>query len=248
MPNGATNYTDSGVLFCAQGLHKYGTGGIYLLPRSAPPRAMITNFHGRTFNSPNDIVVSRKDGAIWFTDPCYGYEQDFRPKPQLPNHVYRFEASTGIVRVVADGLVKPNGIALDLDETTCYITDTGFGAGDGTEDPLLPATIYAYDVDAYHGAPMLVNRRVFAYADNGVPDGLKTDVKGNVYAGCGDGVHVWNKMGVLIGKIVVPAGHVANFCFGKRGEMFVCNETRLWRVVLGDEVMGTILVERTESL
>ena len=47
---------------------------------------------------------------------------------------------------------------------------------------------YAFDVDpktqAFH------NRRVFAYADTGIPDGIQLDTKGNVYASCGDGVHV----------------------------------------------------------
>lgn len=35
-----------------------------------------------------------------------------------------------------------------------------------------------------------MNRRVFAYADTGIPDGIQLDTKGNVYAGCGDGVQV----------------------------------------------------------
>ena len=65
----------------------------------------------------------------------------------------------------------------------------------------------------------------FAFATPGVPDGdwlsvrplsidvqsgVHTDTKGNVYAGCGDGVHVWNPSGKLIGKIFVEEG-VANF-------------------------------------
>ena len=34
------------------------------------------------------------------------------------------------------------------------------------------------------------NRRVFAYVDNGVPDGIQVDTEGNVYSGTGDGVTV----------------------------------------------------------
>lgn len=56
---------------------------------------------------------------------------------------------------------------------------------------------YVYDVvrpepsaDLSAAGPTLHNRRVFAYADNGVPDGIKCDTLGNVYSGCGDGVHV----------------------------------------------------------
>lgn len=85
-----------------------------------------------------------------------------------------------------------------------------------------------------------MNRRVFAYADDGWPDGIKCDVHGNVYSGCGDGVQVWNAGGALIGKILVPGG-VANFCFGKDGEMFLCAEQRLWRVQLAQTTKGALL-------
>jgi gluconolactonase len=133
MPNGGVNYKD-GILFCAQGTAASGTGGIYYMPRGAPPKPMVTNFHGRDFNSVNDVVVAA-DGCIWFTDPCYGNEQDFRQRPKFPNHVYRFNPENGDLRVVADGFGRPNGICLSPDEKTCYITDTDYIHGDGSKDP-----------------------------------------------------------------------------------------------------------------
>jgi gluconolactonase len=132
MPNGGVNYED-GILFCGQGTAQSGTGGIYYMPRKAPPKPMVTNFHGRDFNSVNDVVVA-KDGCIWFTDPCYGSEQDFRQRPKLPNQVYRFNPSNGDLRVVADGFGRPNGICFSPDETVCYITDTDYIHGDGNKD------------------------------------------------------------------------------------------------------------------
>ncbi len=77
-------------------------------------------------------------------------------------------------------------------------------------------------------------------ADTGAPDGIKCDVYGNVYSGCGDGVNVWNRGGSLIGKILVEGG-VANFCFGRNGELWLGNETRLWRVKLADGTRGALL-------
>lgn len=133
MPNGGVNYED-GILFCAQGSTQSGTGGIYFMPRgTTAPKPMVTNFHGRDFNSVNDIVVA-KDGCIWFTDPCYGHEQDFRQKPKLPNQVYRYNPKNGDLRVVADGFGRPNGIAFSPDESIIYITDTDLIHGDGTKD------------------------------------------------------------------------------------------------------------------
>lgn len=102
------------------------------------------------------------------------------------------------------------------------------------------ATIYAFDIITRSGAPFLTNRRVFAYAASGFPDGIKCDVYGNVYSGCGDGVEVWNPAGTLIGTILVPGG-VANFCFGKEGEIFLCGEQNLWRVQLARMTRGDLL-------
>lgn len=77
-------------------------------------------------------------------------------------------------------------------------------------------------------------------ADTGVPDGIKCDMAGNVYSGCGDGVNVWNAGGSLIGKIYVPGG-TANFCFGRDGEMFLLNENKVWRAQLGGQTRGALL-------
>jgi gluconolactonase len=46
------------------------------------------------------------------------------------------------------------------------------------------------------------------YSDDGFPDGVHMDTEGNVWAGCGDGIHIWNAAGMLIGK--VWAGSTAN--------------------------------------
>jgi len=58
---------------------------------------------------------------------------------------------------------------------------------------------YQYDVDP--DTQSFANRRVFAYIDSGIPDGVQLDTDGNVYSGCGDGVQVWNSEGTLIGKL-----------------------------------------------
>jgi gluconolactonase len=99
---------------------------------------------------------------------------------------------------------------------------------------------YAFQIKHFGGSPFLTNRRVFAFADLGAPDGIKCDVYGNVWAGCGDGVNCWDVGGRLIGKILIPGG-VANFCFGRDGEVFLCGETRLWRALLHDECRGALL-------
>ena len=94
-----------------------------------------------------------------------------------------------------------------------------------TRNPLLTVHRYAFTVKDFYGAPFLTERRLFAMADTGAPDGIKCDAAGNVWSGCGDGVNVWSSSGKLILKIIVEGG-VANFCFGAKGEVLMLNETR----------------------
>ncbi|KAG8685622.1 hypothetical protein FRC09_014636, partial [Ceratobasidium sp. 395] len=142
------------------------------------------------------------DLILYFTraDPPYGYYQGFKEYPRLPFQVYAFHPPTGTIRVVADGFQRPNGIAFSPDMRTCYISDTGFASAVSDDphplDGSRPGTIYAYDVvhstegsDPTTHPPALTNRRVFAFTDSGMPDGLKCDTEGNVYGGCFDGVH-----------------------------------------------------------
>jgi len=133
MANGGVKY-GSGVLWCAQGTSSRASGLVSMNPY--PPyktSVVISNFHGRPFSSPNDVVIG-KDGGIWFTDPIYGYEQGFRPKPQLPSQVYRYDRVTKSIRAVADGFGRPNGLAFNADQSILYVTDTDEMHGDGLKD------------------------------------------------------------------------------------------------------------------
>ncbi|KAF2147931.1 calcium-dependent phosphotriesterase [Myriangium duriaei CBS 260.36] len=230
MANGATRYQD-GVLICDQG-NPSAPSALTLMKFAEPHSTSIfvQNFLGTQFNSPNDVVV-HTDGSVWLTDPAYGFEQGFRPKPSLPSQVYRYDPKTRDIRPVADGFDHPNGLAFSPDEKTLYITDTGSALGNGSIDRTRPSTIYAFDLKKYSKQMFLTNRRLFAMSDNGVPDGIKVDQRGNVYAGCGDGIHVWSPGGVLLGKILIPGG-IANFVFGKGGYIFALGEKKLWLVGL----------------
>ncbi|KAJ5661941.1 uncharacterized protein N7477_009557 [Penicillium maclennaniae] len=80
---------------------------------------------------------------------------------------------------------------------------------------------------------------LFSYTIDRFADGVKVDMDGNVYAGCGDGVNVWSAGGVLLGKILIEGG-TSNFSFGKNGTMFIMNENKLWRSRLNKSVHGNL--------
>lgn len=240
--NGACNYRDK-ILYCSQGSQTQPSGLVLADPTTGASETLVTNFHGRPFNSVNDVVVHHARDELWFTDPTYGYEQAFRPPPRLPSQLYRFRPATGELWMVADGFEQCNGLCFSPDYTRLYVTDTGAvqahdGPGDGhrfSMNPRLPGTIYEYDVT--DNGTRLSNRRVFAFCDAQIPDGIKCDEQGNVYSGCGDGVHVWDPQGTLLGKIVV-GGVVANFCFS-HGGMWMMGEEDLYFLSL--KAKGTLV-------
>ncbi|CAG8887297.1 unnamed protein product [Penicillium egyptiacum] len=251
MLNGGVNLDSESILLCAQGSRdpKDPSGIIKL---TVPPVAsgdtvsetVIESFHGIPFNSVNDVIIHPHDLSIWFTDPPYGFHQGIRPPPQLPNHVYRYDPKNGSIRAVADGFARPNGLCFSPELDTLYVTDTGAVHGSSSV-PLHqtgPSHIYAFDVVLKRGfsEPFLANRRVFAYAPGKVPDGIKCDTRGNVYAGCTDGIEVWDPSGVFIGTIKIPGG-VSNFCFGEKGAMYACNENKLLKIHFDGEVKGALL-------
>ncbi|KAI0729162.1 D-lactonohydrolase-like protein [Fomitopsis betulina] len=159
---------------------------------------LFDNYYGRQFNSLNDAKIHPLSHKIFVTDPTYGFLQRFREPPMMKNQVYRFDPDSGNVRVVSDELVRPNGIAFSADGGTVYVADTGASIGFHGRNQTLPATIYEFDVNSR--TQVFEHKRVFAYIDAGLPDGIQVDTFGNVYSSCGDGVHVWNRHGTLIGK------------------------------------------------
>ncbi|MEM6404799.1 MAG: SMP-30/gluconolactonase/LRE family protein, partial [Cyanobacteria bacterium P01_D01_bin.116] len=63
----------------------------------------------------------------------------------------------------------------------------------------------------------LTNSRIFAELpgpkDKGVPDGMKVDIKGNVYCSGSGGVWIFSPSGELLDKIAVPES-VTNLAWG----------------------------------
>ncbi|KAI1146614.1 gluconolactonase [Nemania diffusa] len=224
-PNGATNYKGQ-ILFAAEGQGAYKTSELIIMNPRAPynTTVLLNNYFGRQFNSLNDISINPRNKDVYFTDPIYGLLQDFRPKEGLPHQVYRYNDVTGAVTVVADGLSQPNGLVFSPSGLHAYIADTGAQGGFWGINATSPSTIYRYDV-AKDGT--FSNRQTFAYTPTGVPDGIHVDTKGRLYAGCGDGIHVYNPSGTLIGKIFLGETS-ANFNFAGDGGMVICAETNLF--------------------
>ncbi|MGH6762342.1 MAG: SMP-30/gluconolactonase/LRE family protein [Phyllobacterium sp.] len=189
---------------------------------------LADRYQGRRLNSPNDVVV-RSDGSIWFTDPTYGIMSDYEGYKAEPEqerrNVFRLDPATGMLDVVASDFGQPNGLAFSPDETKLYIADSA-----ASHDENVPRHIRVFDVI---DGRALASGRVFCTIDNGVPDGLRLDVGGNLWTSAGDGVHCFAPDGTLLGKIRVPQT-VANLTFGgpRRNRLFIAATKSLYALYL----------------
>jgi gluconolactonase len=197
---------------------------------------LMDRYQGKPLNAPNDLAV-HSDGAIWFTDPGYGIMSNYEGHKaafELPANVYRLDANSRQVAVVASDMDKPNGICFSPDEKKLYIVDTGM-----PKHPNDPRPIRVYDVE---DGVRLKNGRQFVNMAPGTSDGIRCDVDGNVWSAAGwagdtfSGVHVFAPDGTLIGKIHLPET-CANLCFGgaKKNRLFMAASQSLYSVYVGTE-------------
>ena len=215
-------------------------------------------FQGKRLNSPNDIAVHR-DGSIWFTDPPFGgslYEGMvdaaggpsnprglLNPKAgqpagggtltrELPSNVYRVDPSGRIDLVISEqdlGSVG-NGIAFAADFKRVFIVARG---------GVVVADIGA---DNRISAPVPFSNFMVDGVRCG-PDGIRTDVYGNLWCGSNagnnvgySGVTVHSPQGTMIGRIRLPEV-CANLTFGgpKRNRLFMAAGQSLYAVYVNTQ-------------
>ena len=182
---------------------------------------LASHYDGRELNSPNDIVVVA-DGAIYFTDPTYGRireELGLLRDPKLSYRgVYRIPPAGGL-QLLADDFEQPNGLCFSTDEKRLYVNDTVRG-----------------HIRVFEVAPdgTLSNSRVWATLSGegpGVADGMKTDVRDNIYCTGPGGIHVFNPQADCLGVIKLPE-RPANFTWGGADfrTLFATATTSLYRL------------------
>jgi gluconolactonase len=210
-------------------LCQHGDRRVARLEKTGLVSTVAEYYQFRRFNSPNDLVF-KSNGDLYFTDPPYGFEQlNADPKKELLfNGVYRVSPK-GVVALLTDELTFPNGIAFSPGETLLYVA---------VSDSAKPV-IMVYDV---FRTGAIANGRVFFDASplaregkKGLPDGLKVDRKGNVFATGPGGVLVLSPAGEHLGTINTGEA-TANCAWGDNGsvlyitaDMFLCRIQTLTR-------------------
>ena len=237
-PSGYTGITDYGkepgsnglildpngrLVFC-----EHGDRRVSVLTRDGGKRTLVDNYMGKRLNSPNDGIYDSQ-GNLFFTDPPYGLPKNWEdPRRELDfSGVYRLSRD-GKLTLLTKEMTRPNGIALSPDEKTLYVAQS---------DPKKAIWMaYPLKADGTIGAG-----RVFADVTSmvgkykGLPDGMKIDSKGNLFATGPGGVHVYAPDGKRLGRLETGEA-TANCAWGDDGstlyitaDMYLCRIKTLTR-------------------
>ena len=187
---------------------------------------IASHFEGKELNSPNDVIV-KSDGAIYFSDPWYGRMPVFgveRERELGFQGVYRIPPGDGELELVVgrDEFEQPNGLCFSPDESLLYINDTP------------RAHIKVYDV---RDDGSLENGRLFfegigsGVIEEGIPDGMKCDERGNIWVTGPGGVWVISPESEHLGTVEVPE-NVGNHSWGGDDwhTLYLPSSTSLYRI------------------
>ncbi len=182
---------------------------------------LCNRYQGKKLNSPNDVIIAR-DGSILFSDPIYGL-RDGMGGPAIRETtiqgVYRLPPGASEPILVSDDFERPNGLALNVDETKLYVDDT------------VRQHIRVFSIQKdwqFDGG------EVFAelWGEGlGRPDGMKLDNQGNLFCTGPGGIWVFNPAGKLLGKVQMPE-RTTNLAWGDddRHSLFITTTTRVYRL------------------
>jgi gluconolactonase len=192
---------------------------------------LADRYQGKRLNSPNDGAY-KSNGDLYFTDPPYGLlKQNDDPAKELDfNGVFRLSKG-GELTLLTKELTRPNGIAFSPDEKTLYVANSDpekaiWMAFDVKDDGTLGTGRVFYDATKWvKGRP-------------GLPDGMKVDASGNLFATGPGGVLVFSPDGTYLGRFNtgVPT---ANCGWGEDGStLFVTADNAIGRVKLNTRGKG----------
>ena len=212
--NGITIDQQGRVTFCQHGDH-----GVVRLEKDGKRTTLADSYQGKRLNSPNDLVY-KSDGSLYFTDPPYGFRKlDQDPKKELPfSGVYKW--SNGKLELLYQDFKAPNGIAFSPDEKYLYIDDSA------------SRTYWRFEVKP---DGTIANGKLFfdmnSSKEQGVPDGMKLDRKGNIYGVGPGGVWILSPEGKHLGTIKAPEDP-ANLAWGDADAktLYLTARTGLYRI------------------
>lgn len=220
--NGLTLDRNGKLLLCQHGARRV----VRLESDPADPDPVYTvladRYDGKSFNSPNDLVVA-SDGSILFTDPPYGLPEGDRGELGYYG-VYRID-TTGKVSLLTKAFTRPNGIALSPDESRLYVSQS-----DGQE-PLVAQLAYAPGREIKSLIVKMLDRLDFATDAPGSCDGLELSPDGLLFATVPGGVAILDPTTLRVFSKITSDRPISNLTLSPQSDwLYLTNDDRLVRV------------------
>lgn len=221
-PNGLAIDQEGRLTIC-----EHGNRRVTRLEKDGSLTILAERYQKKRLNSPNDLVY-RSDGLLYFTDPFPGLPgRQTGPEKELPYNGVFFLRS-GDLHLASDAVPMPNGLALSPDEAYLYVDSSN------REDPIIMRFHVMAD-------GTLSNGQVF-FDGSGESlhdlDGMKVDVRGNLFVTSSAGIVILNPAGQLLGIIKGPE-QPANVAWGgELGTLYITADTGLYRIRLSTTGSG----------
>ena len=194
---------------------------------------LADRYEGKRFNSPNDAVY-KSNGDLYFTDPPYGLlGKNDDPKKELDfNGVFRL-SKDGTVTLLTKEMTYPNGIAFSPDEKTLYVANSDPEQGD-LDGVRREGRRHARRRAGSSSTP----RRWPRTRRKGLPDGMKVDRAGNLFATGPGGVLIFSPDGTHLGTLATGEA-TANCAWGDDGStLYITADMYLGRIRLTTKGLG----------
>ncbi len=213
---------------------EHGSGAVTRWTPEGGRQVVVDKWQGKRLNSPNDLVVRKADGMLFFTDPPYGLRsawQGVQRNDELGfSGVFAFDERAGRMVLIDDTLARPNGIAFSPDETTLYVSDSA------------TQTLWAYTIASDGSASD--KRQVIDLTDKDKPgsvDGVRVDQRGLVFMTCPGGICVVQaSTGRLLERVETPKP-ATNLAWGgpALSQLYITAQSDVYRLGTGTFGIGS---------
>ncbi len=222
--NGLTLDAEGHLIICQHGDRRVAMMNSPIDKPKASFTSIAYELNGKRFNSPNDVVFNNFD--YYFTDPPYGLIKQMEDSSkEIPfQGVYQYTSNRKTLLLI-DTLTSPNGLAFSPDNKKLYIANS---------DPE-KAIWYVYSLNPFRqivSGKILYDATSNAKTEKGLPDGLKVDALGNIFATGPGGIWIFSASDELLGKIKVEEA-TSNCALTADGKtLFVTNDMNILRIQL----------------
>jgi gluconolactonase len=200
---------------------EHGDRRISVLTKGGGKRTLVDNYQGKRLNSPNDLVY-KSNGDLYFTDPPYGL-----PSPESPlremDYCGVFRLSKGVLTLLTKEMSRPNGLAFSPDEKTLYVANS---------DPDHAVWMsFPVNADGTLGkGRVFVDVTSMAKDHPGLPDGMKIDRSGNLFATGPGGIQIYTADGKRLG-LIDTGQRTSNCNWGEDGStLYITADSYLCRI------------------